>query len=244
MQQLPLGMRWRDASTFASFVHGASNAMLIEQLQNIANGNVVALWLWGQSGSGRTHLLQASCAHAGQAGRRAAYFPLRERDAFGAEALSGCEELDLVCLDDADVLAGDAAWERALFNLYNGLQERGGHLVLAGTQPPTAIAWGLADLKSRLAAGLVLHLQPLDESGRAEVLRLRARNRGLELPDETAAFLLRHYPRDLHSLCALLDTLDAASLAAQRRLTIPFIKSAIEAAASSDSRLDANQSAC
>ena len=79
-----------------------------------------------------------------------------------------------------------------------------------------------------MAAGLALQLKPLDEAGRTQVLRLRARNRGLELPDETAAFLLRHYPRDLRSLCGLLDTLDTASLAAQRRLTVPFIKDFID----------------
>ncbi len=243
MQQLPLGVRWRDNSTFAGFVRGP-NSQAVGQVEDPRRAPAVVLWLWAPSGSGKTHLIQASCARAGELGRTAAYFPLRECNAIEPQALAGCEHLDLVCIDDAEQAAGHPGWERALFNLHNGLQEHDGRLLLTGLQPPAAVAWSLPDLKSRLAAGLVLHLQPLGEDDRMQVLRLRARNRGLELPDETAAFLLRHYPRDLRTLCALLDTLDLASLAAQRRLTIPFIKSAIHDAASGSSRLDAKESAC
>lgn len=116
----------------------------------------------------------------------------------------------------------------AIFNLYLGLNEHQRHLVLAATSPPAALNWGLADLRSRLSAALILHLKPLSEAEHVAALRLRAAIRGLEIPEETAGFLLRRYPRDLGSLCALLDTLDSAALAAQRRLTVPFIKQVIE----------------
>ena len=84
--------------------------------------------------------------------------------------------------------------------------------------------WALPDLASRMSASLVLHLAPLGESDQIKVLRLRAKRRGLELPDDVGQYLLRRMPRDLRSLCALLDTLDMASLAKQRRLTVPFIR--------------------
>ena len=125
-------------------------------------------------------------------------------------------------------IAGQREWERALFNLYFGLSEHQRHLVLASASPPAALDWQLADLRSRLSAALILHLKPLSEVEHLAALRLRAGMRGLEIPDETAGFLLRRFPRDLRSLCALLDTLDSAALAAQRRLTVPFIKQVIE----------------
>lgn len=226
MQQLPLGVRWRDNSVFGDFLPG-SNALAVRQLQALERGTPVAIWLWGPSGSGKTHLLQASCARAGELNRHAVYFPLRQQAEFGPQALAGCEQLDLVCLDDVQGIVGRPDWERVLFNLYNGLQEHQGRLLLSAEQPLVATRWSLPDLSSRLAAGLVLQLQALTDEEQMQVLRRRAHKRGLELPEETARFLLRHYPRDLRTLCTLLDTLDLASLAAQRRLTVPFIKQAL-----------------
>jgi len=229
MQQLPLGVRWRDHSVFATFVRGP-NGLLAGQLEALSWA-APALWLWAGASAGKTHLLQASCARAGALGLTAAYFPMRERAQFGAGAFSGCERLGLVCIDDAEQVAGDSVWEHELFVLYNGVQDNAGRLVLAGSQAPGAIEWRLPDLRSRLSASLVVQLRPLDDEGQIEALRLRARNRGLELPDETAHYLLRRFPRDLASLCALLEKLDVAALAAGRRLTIPFIKQVIDAPA-------------
>jgi DnaA family protein len=168
------------------------------------------------------------CAQTGAVGGRTAYFPLRDAALVTPAALAGCEQLDVVCIDDVDLAAGNAEWERALFNLYLGLAEQQRHLVLAAGSPPAAIAWELPDLRSRLSAALILQLKPLNEDEHVSALRLRAALRGLEVPDETAGYLLRRCARDLRTLCALLDTLDTAALAAQRRLTVPFIKQVIE----------------
>lgn len=227
MQQLPLGVRWRDNSVFASFVRGP-NELAVRQLEMLA-GHGPAIWIWGPPACGKTHLLQAACARIGELGRPAAYFPMNERDQFGAGVFSGCERLDLLCIDDIEQVAGDERWERELFLLYNAIQDHHGRLVLAASRAPAALAWGLADLASRMASSLVFQLRSLEETEQMEVLRARARRRGLELPEETARFLLRRFPRDLRSQCRLLERLDAASLAAQRRLTIPFIKAVIDA---------------
>jgi DnaA family protein len=223
MQQLPLGVRWRDNSVFATFVRGP-NALAVSELESAATDAARVLWMWSAAATGKSHLLQAACAQAGALGRTAAYFPMRERAEFTSGSLAGCERLSIVCIDDVDLVAGDAAWNRALFNLYNGLVEQQGKLVLTAGRAPAGLHWALPDLASRMSASLVLQLRVLEEDDQVEVLRLRAQRRGLELPEETARYLLRRVPRDLRSLCALLETLDVASLASQRRLTVPFIR--------------------
>ncbi len=95
---------------------------------------------------------------------------------------------------------------------------------MAARSPPALLQWALADLGSRCAAGAILALRALDESEQQEALQLRARLRGLELPQETSRWLQRRFPRDMRRLYGLLDALDEAALAAQRRLTVPFIR--------------------
>lgn len=223
MQQLPLGVRWRDSSVFATFVRGP-NALAVSALESGDSGPAGVIWLWGAGATGKSHLLQAACARAGELGQLAGYFPMRERAQFTSESLVGCERLALVCIDDVDEISNHPSWDRALFTLHNGLLEQQGKLVLSAEQPPAGLRWALPDLASRMAASLVLQLRPLEEDDQVEVLRLRARRRGLELPEDTARYLLRRVPRDLRTLCALLEALDVASLASQRRLTVPFIK--------------------
>lgn len=227
MRQLPLGMRWRDGSVFETFVSGP-NEQAVDALRHLEWNAGPALWLWGPAATGKTHLLQASCARAGAAGRTAAYFPMSQYEQFDPGALAGCEQLDLVCIDDVHSVAGEPEWERSLFVLYNAMQENQRRLVLASSRAPAAVDWRLADLGSRMSASLVFQLRGLSEEEQADVLRVRARARGLELQEEAAGYLLRRLPRDLRSLCELLEKLDTASLAANRRLTVPFIREVLE----------------
>ncbi len=228
MRQLPLGVRWPDHSTFANFLTGP-NRLVVEQLRSLREQAAPRIvWISGPAASGKTHLLQAVCNEAGIAGRRAGYFPLDERAALTPAAIIGCEQLDIVCIDDAGRVAGHVEWERALFSLYNAIQEQQRSLLFTARSPPATLPWKLADLGSRLCAGLILQMRPLGESEQIAALTLRANVRGLELPEETSNYLMKRFPRDLRSLCALLDTLDVASLAAQRRLTVPFIKQVID----------------
>ena len=223
VHQLPLGVRLRDRASFASFVAGG-NAEAVRHVAAMAGGDQAGcLWLHGLTGSGKTHLLQAACARAaGDA--RAAYLPLAEFVLGEAAALDGWCDLDCVCLDDVQAVAGRRPWDEALFRLYRDIEERGARLIVAADGPPGALGWSLRDIASRFAAAPVFALQPLDEAGRLEALRLRARLRGVELPDETVRFLQRRFPRDMQTLYGLLDTLDDAALAAQRRLTVPFVR--------------------
>jgi DnaA-homolog protein len=228
MHQLPLGVRLRDASVFASF-HGGRNQAAVDALLALPPARApTCVCLHGPAGSGKTHLLQALCARAYAAGSIAAYLPLQELGHVDPELLTGYGEFQLVCVDDVQTIAGVDEWERALFRLHQELEERGGRLVVASPAPPAAVAFHLRDLGSRLNGGLVLTLQPLDEQERIAALRLRAEQRGVELPEDVALFLSRRLPRDMASLCAFLDELDEASLSAQRRLTIPFVRGVLE----------------
>jgi DnaA-homolog protein len=228
MHQLPLGVRLRDASVFASF-YGGRNQAVVDALLALPPGRMpTCVFLHGSASSGKTHLLQALCARAYAAGTIAAYLPLQELQCVDPELLSGYGEFELVCVDDVHAVARRDEWERALFRLHQELEERAGRLVASSVAPPAALAFGLRDLGSRLNGGLVLTLQALDETEQIAALRLRAEQRGVELPEEVAQFLSRRLPRDMASLCAFLDELDEASLSAQRRLTIPFVREVLE----------------
>ena len=226
--QLPLGLTLRDSARFDSFIAG-QNRETVEGIRASACGEGEPfVYLAGPTGTGKTHLLQAACQQAAHCGRSSAYLPLQELQEFQPVVFDGLERLDLVCLDDVPALAGLDAWERGLFDLFNRLRDAGGTLLVAGGQRPDQAGLVLPDLVSRLGWGLTYVLKSLDEPGVLAALTCRARGRGLELPDETAQFLLRRFPRDLPTLFDLLDTLDTASLVEQRRLTVPFVKSVLE----------------
>lgn len=225
--QLPLPMRLRDSSVFASYFAGV-NKPTVDALLALTPGTPpTCVWLHGGRSSGKTHLLQASCVRSGQRSESSAYLPLRSVAA-DPELLGGYGQLPLVAVDDADVLAGRPEWERALFRLHQELDERGGHLLIAGSAPPAALGFKLRDLASRLNGGLVLTLRGLEDQEQMQALQLRAQLRGFELPEETAHYLLRRLPREMAPLCAFLDELDQASLVAQRRLTVPFVREVME----------------
>lgn len=222
-RQLPLGVRLRDRASFASFVAGSSAEALRHVTALAAGDQSGVTWLHGPAGAGKTHLLQAACARAAEHSR-AGYVPLAEFAPGDAAVLDGWRDLDCVCLDDLHLVAGQRPWDEALFRLYRDMEERGARLLVAASEPPAALGWSLRDIASRFAAAPVFALQPLDEAGRMQALRLRARLRGVDLPDETVRFLQRRFPRDMQTLYRLLDTLDDAALAAQRRLTVPFVR--------------------
>ena len=227
MQQLPLGVRLPDRALFESFLPGR-NTEALAHARYIAAGEARGVtWLSGPGGAGKTHLLQAICAAAG-ARARAGYVPLKQVAHLGAEVLDGLGQLACLCLDDLESVAGDLVWERRLFGLVHESEEAGGALVVAANAPPALLHWALPDLGSRCAAGAVFALRALEEAEQQAALALRARLRGLELPEETWQWLRRRYPRDMRRLYELLDTLDEAALAAQRRLTVPFIRGVLK----------------
>jgi DnaA family protein len=227
MKQLTLGVQLKERATFASFLT-ARNVELVAHLRSVAElAPSGATWLAGPHAAGKSHLLQAVCAAAGPHAR-AAYLPLESLLPFGPGALEGAETLDVACFDDVQAIAGLGDWEERLFSVWQRAQERGATLVFAARENPVHVDFGLADLKSRLASSVVFAVRELNDEEQVEALDLRAHLRGFELPAETAKFLQRRFPRDMRTLCDVLDTLDDAAFAAQRRLTVPFIREIVD----------------
>ncbi|SDS73020.1 regulatory inactivation of DnaA Hda protein [Halopseudomonas xinjiangensis] len=224
--QLPLGIKLRDEATFSNF-HAGPNAGVVAAVRALAAPGDSAgsqIYLWGPAGSGRSHLLQAACHEAAAAGSLAMYLPLEEVLAHDASIFEGMEQFDLLCLDQLEVIAGDRAWEEALFHLYNRLNEHGGKLLVAATAAPRALGIELADLASRLGWGVVFQLHSLSDEDKQQMLQLRASLRGLQLSDDVARYILSRGARGMGELFEVLERLDQASLQAQHRLTIPFVK--------------------
>ena len=227
-QQLALDLRLRDSYTYDNFI-GGDNGLALDLLRQAASGaGEPQVLLWGEQGTGKSHLLQASCQAAAAQGLTSAYLPLDQVMAHPPELLQGMEKLDLVALDDLQLLAGQDDWQHALFDFINRIREQQHRLIFATRWPPNELTLGLEDLRSRLNWGPVIQLRSLADADKQKALQQRARSRGFELPDAVAGFMLNNYARDLNGLFDKLEQLDQASLAAQRRLTIPFVKSVCE----------------
>jgi DnaA family protein len=222
-RQLPLALRFPPDQRLDTFV--AAPAGAIAQLRALA-AQPGADWCYlaGPPGTGKTHLALGACAQAEGAGRRAAYLPLRTAAGRVREALEALDGSDFVALDDMDAIAGDRAGEVALFDFHNRMRAAGASLLYAACVGPDALALALPDLRSRLAQCTRLTLPMLDDAGRREVLRTRAQRRGLAVDDAALDWLLRRVGRDLGGLTRLFDRLDRAALAAQRRLSVPFLR--------------------
>lgn len=228
--QLPLALRYPPDQRLESFV--SAPPAVIAQLQAIATAPG-ADWLYiaGASGTGKTHLALALCATSEDAGRRAAYLPLIAANGRLGDALDALEGNDVVALDGLEAIAGNRDDEIALFNFHNRARSSGVNVLYAARSMPDQLGLVLPDLNSRLAQCHRALLNVLDDDGRAAVLRDRAQRRGLLLEEAAIDWLLARMGRDLVGLIALLDRLDRESLAAQRRITVPFLRQVLDPAA-------------
>jgi DnaA-homolog protein len=223
-QQLPLHFEFRADQTFDNFFPG-SNMEIINHLQKCIAGNGERqIFLWGQSGLGKSHLLQACCQRAQSQQLSSFYFALSPLELPELTLLSGLDNFDIVCFDNIEHIAGNQKWELAFFNFFNLHRDQGQTLILSASCPPNEMGILLPDLKTRLNWGLTLKIQPLCDTERITALIFKADQMGFEISPQAGRFLLTHYDRDLSSLWVLLKKLDQASLAAKRKLTIPFLK--------------------
>lgn len=225
--QLPLALALHHAPSLDDFIVG-HNARVIEALRSSLEPRGESLiYLFGPPGSGRSHLLLGQCAAIENRDRHSAYLPLADHRSLATEMLDGLEALDLVAVDDVQSVAGNAVWEEALFALFNRCRDRGTRLLFSADRGPAALPFALADLRSRLAWGLTLSLQPLDDAGRLALLQSLAARRALTLPPEVARYILERGARHPRDLVETISRLDHASLVERRRLTIPFVRDSL-----------------
>ena len=211
MKQLLLGITPDWMPTLDNFVIGR-NAELLAALRHALNnpGATRGIYLWGEAGSGKSHLLQAVVTAAQAAGYSAIY-------ARGAVP----EAAQVTAVDDADALDADA--QIALFALYNQMRENAGLLLVSGHAAPAHLDLR-DDLRTRLGWGLVYQAQGLNDEEKARALGQHAAARGFALPQEVTTYLLRHGCRDLPALLSVLDALDARCLQLKRAASVPLLK--------------------
>ena len=224
--QIPLNMRLNDDATFDNFFIAKGNEEIVNAIKvMIVEWNEPFIFVWGDSGSGLSHLLQAACFELERVEKKVQYLPLSELAGFEPEQLlESLENLDFLCLDDLHQVIGKLGWDEALFHLYNRLMQNNCRLLVSADCAPKGLRSMLPDLFSRMSNAVVYRLNSLTDVEKYRALQKRAANRGLELNDEVAQFILNHASREMSDLIEHLERLDRHSLLVQRKLTIPFVK--------------------
>ena len=222
--QLPLHISFREDAVFEDYLP-ANNAIAVGTLrQAIARLDQHLIFLWGGSGVGVSHLLQAAIHDLHSQTLNAMYLPLRECVDYGPEALEGLDTLDALALDDVDCLIDQPLWQEAVFHLYNRMRDSGRMLLVGGHCSPLHLPLSLADLKSRLSSGLTLHFVQMNDEQRMDWVIWKGRKRGLSITPEVAEFLIHRHNQNTAELALTFDRIDVASLAEKRKVTIPFLK--------------------
>jgi DnaA family protein len=221
--QIPLQLEPPRPDRFEDFVVGP-NATALGAVQQLLNEPGGVLFLSGPESSGKSHLLNALCHAARAAGLAAFYIALKRLSEEAAAGLEGLQQLDLVCVDDLDCVAGSAVWERALFRSFNEIREAGGRLLVSSALPLSALPLQLPDLTSRLSWGVRQSPLPPDDAGKLEILQQRARTLRIEVPLDVQNYLLRYGKRDMASLLTSLERLKNAAFTAKRKITVPLAR--------------------
>lgn len=220
-QQLPLPFAAPKKQTFANFL-GSANDEVIRLLSKPQNG-FAFVWLYGEKGVGKSHLLQAAVDAQRGFGRRCRVVDL------SVEALPDSEDgIEVLAMDHLQAARLDDQAQRTLVAWYQALSISGGWLIVSGDASPLADSWPLPDLASRLKSAQTFHVQPLNEEEVRALLTRRARERGLILPRAVVDYWLTRRSRAVPALLDDLDRLDQAAWVEQRRLTVPFMKGVLE----------------
>lgn len=217
--QLPFEFTLLNEFTFENFVITDKNKELLSILQSEKLADIF-YFLWGVEGSGKSHILQASCARH----ENSAYLPLEIFVDEGEQVLDGLDQLDWLCIDDVHMVLTKPAWEEKLFSLFNACQANATRLIISSVSAPLELNYVLADLQSRFSSGVTYQVHELNETEKLFALKQKAELAGVPLKDEVLNYIYLRSERSMSKLFAVLEQLDKLSLAEKRKITIPFVK--------------------
>ena len=225
-QQMILNVATGDALSFESFYASEANQDLLTLLKAFSESSSDGsqMFVWGESHSGKTHVLQACCNYATKLGQRVSYLPLKALAGYGSGVTRGLDGMDMVVVDDVDFIVGNRDWEESIFDLINHARTSQQRLLFSANENPRHLKCSLPDLGSRLIWGETYNLQSLSNDDKGLALKQRAAHRGIDLNDRVLEYLNRHYPRDMGSMLTMLEVLDQESIRQQTKITVPFIK--------------------
>lgn len=221
--QQPFEFTLYDEFTFENFVLSDKNKELLSILQSDKLADFF-YFFWGVEGSGKSHILQASCAQH----ENSAYLPLKVFVDEGEQVLEGLEQLDWLCIDDVQVVLTKPAWEEKLFSLFNACQINSTKLIISSVSPPLELNYVLPDLQSRFSSGVTYQVHELDESEKILAMKQKAELAGIPLKEEVLNYIYLRSDRSMSKLFAVLEQLDKLSLAEKRKITIPFVKTIMQ----------------
>lgn len=227
-EQIALPLSTQVPYRFDDFLLTRSTRLAVDELNKFTHRNSESvIFLSGESGTGKSHLLHATCHALTEMGELPVYLSLSQPYLIPA-ALDNLEHHRFVCIDHLDYILGQEQWEECLFHFYNRSQEEKSRLLIAASQAPMHLPFCLPDLQSRLSHGLSIPLSPLTDAEKIYVLQQNARMKGMELSMDASSYMIRHVSEDMATLIDSLTTLDEAALVKKRRLTIPFIRSTLQ----------------
>jgi DnaA family protein len=231
--QLVLPVHQQNEFTFENFIAGENREavrhlkLLLEHPLPRTSGKPLTL-IQGAMGTGKTHMLLAVAHLAQRQGLEHQYLDLQSLIKMPAEVLSNLGTFDVLCIDNVDSVAGSSEWQEQLFDLINQFLETDGRaLIMSTTTRPQASTYTLPDLVSRLIWGTVFSLKALNETDKIKAIECHMEARGLKVQHEAVTYLMKRTARDMHMLMHIVERLDKLSLQNQRKLTIPFIKDAL-----------------
>lgn len=225
-KQLVLPIQAAQQKTFDNFVVG-ENQLTVQTLQSVAyrlSDGAQFKYLYGPTGTGKTHLMMASCREVELQGNTQCYIDLQTAIEFPTQALDQVSRSGVFALDHIEVVSGDLITQKCLLSAIERIRNNGGVGWLAGDVPVASLEIELPDLLSRIKSFPAHQLIELDDAQKQQALSLMAQAKGFALSADVARWMLVHESRELHQLSALLDRVDALSLEQKRTVTIPLIK--------------------
>jgi len=228
--QLLLPVSIQSSQTFSSFVEAkASNGLINSSLKACFDSpEFSCAVIVGAESSGKSHLLSACCNLANELSKTSMLLPLEQVSELSPEVIDGLGDVEVICVDNLQYIAGNAGWETAIFNLFNVLQQNKAKLFISATGLPNDLSIELPDLVSRLQWGTLFQLISLDNEEKISALIQHAHQMGFELSEEVASFMLNRLPRKMVFLMQALNTLAKQSIEQQRMVTVPFVKQVLE----------------